>query len=394
MSVQRRVRGGRVRFIGRYRGPDGRERSKSFELRRDAVAWVAKREAEVSAGDWLDPDGAAILIEDLAAAWAAQASTRGTRQIRQQVERNLGSLRGTPIGRLSPPMIRTWVSELSEGRPWKPGCRGLAPATVSSLSSQLRAMLRQAVEDQLIRRNPADGVRVPRPATAITWRELPTAEEVNSLIALARDGGPRKLDAEGRRQWVCASPDMALAVHLMATTGMRTGECCGLTWAAVDWESRRIAVIAQADLTGPGLRELKTGAEGRRTITVDERTMELLAEHRELRRGAERVLLSSAGHPLIASVAAVKFRGMCRYLGLPDAITPKSLRHFHATTLLRAGVPVKTVQQRLGHATARMTLDVYAHVLPEDDEPAAAVVAGVLSAAGPVRDQPRRLRAL
>ncbi|MDK6350910.1 tyrosine-type recombinase/integrase [Bifidobacterium scardovii] len=72
----------------------------------------------------------------------------------------------------------------------------------------------------------------------------------------------------------------------------------------------------------------------------------------------------------------------------------KSLRHFHATTLLQAGVPVKTVQHRLGHASAVMTLQVYAHFVPADDDSAAGVIGAALADAGQVRDRRRNLRAV
>jgi len=50
------------------------------------------------------------------------------------------------------------------------------------------------------------------------------------------------------------------------------------------------------------------------------------------------------------------------------------LRHLHATALLGAGVPVNTVAERLGHASARMTLDVYGHAIGAHDRLAADVV--------------------
>jgi integrase len=54
------------------------------------------------------------------------------------------------------------------------------------------------------------------------------------------------------------------------------------------------------------------------------------------------------------------------------------LRHTCATLLLRAGEPVHVVSERLGHKTAQMTLDVYAHVLPDMQRNAAATIGGLL----------------
>jgi integrase len=58
------------------------------------------------------------------------------------------------------------------------------------------------------------------------------------------------------------------------------------------------------------------------------------------------------------------------------------LRHTHATLLLSAGEPVKTVSERLGHASVTITLTVYAHVLPGDQKRAADRFAALLSQAG------------
>jgi site-specific recombinase XerD len=63
--------------------------------------------------------------------------------------------------------------------------------------------------------------------------------------------------------------------------------------------------------------------------------------------------------------------------GLPKEVSLYWLRHSHATNLLAAGVPVKDVSHRLGHNSAKMTLDVYAHALPGHDEHVAEVVEGL-----------------
>ena len=55
------------------------------------------------------------------------------------------------------------------------------------------------------------------------------------------------------------------------------------------------------------------------------------------------------------------------------------LRHHNATQLLAAGVPIHTVSARLGHSKASITLDVYGHAIPADDETAADVMGQVLN---------------
>jgi len=58
------------------------------------------------------------------------------------------------------------------------------------------------------------------------------------------------------------------------------------------------------------------------------------------------------------------------------------VRHSYATAALAAGVQVKTLSQRLGHADVAVTLRIYAHVLPGDDEAAAAIVAAAYETDG------------
>lgn len=397
MDIQRRPKkgkgpGGLVQFIARYEGPDGRERSKTFSNKKYAAPKDAARdfllaqEHSIRTGRWVNPDHGKTRMRELAATWTDQAETDGTRGARRQLEANLGDLADVPIGSVTTPMIRQWLAHHRGGRPWAPGCTGQAENTISARFSQLKAMLNQAKADGMIPANPAGPVSVPRPGTAVTWADVPTVEELDAMIAVARDRGPRKTVPGGRTMFVRRDPALEMALRLTAATGMRAGEVAGLTWAAVDFTAGTISVLAQAAKTGPGLRELKTKRAGRRVIAVDEQTLQLLEAHRAQMPAHERVFLNHGGRPWVAAAYAHKFAHVRDYLGLRKELTPKSLRHFHATELLRAGVPIKTVQHRLGHASATKTLDVYSHFMPADDAVAAQVVAGVLAGPGYSRD--------
>ena len=92
----------------------------------------------------------------------------------------------------------------------------------------------------------------------------------------------------------------------------------------------------------------------------------------------EQVIRGRGGQPLTYKSVQHFMRTRVPDCDYPDHMTFHSLRHFHATMLLRAGVPIKLVSARLGHASVTQTLNVYAHFLPEDEGVAAGVVAGVL----------------
>jgi len=84
------------------------------------------------------------------------------------------------------------------------------------------------------------------------------------------------------------------------------------------------------------------------------------------------VFAGETGAPMsLRNMAARQFLPLLKAAGLPK-VQVYSLRHMHAIHLLSAGVPVKVVSERLGHASAMMTLNVYAHVLSGQQEDAVA----------------------
>jgi integrase len=75
--------------------------------------------------------------------------------------------------------------------------------------------------------------------------------------------------------------------------------------------------------------------------------------------------------------------------GPPDWVTPHDLRHFYASTLIRSGESVKVIQSRLGHASAKTTLDVYGHLFPdEQDRTRSAIDDGPKSAGVSPQEEP------
>jgi integrase len=86
---------------------------------------------------------------------------------------------------------------------------------------------------------------------------------------------------------------------------------------------------------------------------------------------------ADGSRPLHPDTITATFRRICDRAGL-SGVRLHDLRHLHATQLLAAGVPVRTVSGRLGHANAATTLNVYAHFLAASDRDAAEVMAGLL----------------
>ncbi len=90
----------------------------------------------------------------------------------------------------------------------------------------------------------------------------------------------------------------------------------------------------------------------------------------------EFVFTTLAGKPIQPRTFSTEYRRLARKAGVPGNF--HSLRHSHATALLKAGTPIRVVSDRLGHASPTITLSIYAHTMAGDDAAAAAQVDAAL----------------
>ena len=237
--------------------------------------------------------------------------------------------------------------------------RELAPKTVRMAHGVLHSALEQAVAWNLVPRNVAGLVRPPR-ADRPEIQAL-DAEQARRLQAVAMEG-----------RW---GPLIATAL----ATGMRQGELLGLKWSDVDLEAGVVRVRRQLGRDGR-LAEVKNDKH-RRSIDVPPSTAAILREHR--RRQAEARLYlgpewehhdllfcTHRGRPLGHREVRRAFKGVLRRADLPD-VPFHALRHTNATLLLLKGEHPKVVQERLGHSSISMTMDIYSHVLPRMGKAAA-----------------------
>ncbi|WP_193311438.1 tyrosine-type recombinase/integrase [Georgenia satyanarayanai] len=267
------------------------------------------------------------------------------------------------------------------------GGKALAPATVARVHATVSRAFRDAVELGMIAVSPA--------------RQVPTIQRPKQT----RPGGSKlRYWTEVQLQaFLGGAEDHRLfpLLHLAAHTGMRRGELCGLRWEDVDLEGATLAVrqtrtsAARAD-GEPGtvviVGEPKSGKG--RGIALGQDTVAVLRAWRK-RQAEERmafpgpwpghglVFTTEDGQPPHPDTVSGTFDAMLVTSGLPT-ITLHGLRHTHATILLKAGVPVNVVQERLGHASATVTLNYYSHVMPDQQALAAASFAAALGGAGAV----------
>ncbi|HEY5111507.1 MAG TPA: site-specific integrase [Acidimicrobiales bacterium] len=256
----------------------------------------------------------------------------------------------------------------------------LSPASVRQVHAILRRALQQGVKWEWISSNPAALATTPKVRQFKV--EPPDPAAVMKLIEVA------------------AKDDLGFACFLIvaATTGARRGELCALRWSSVNFDDETLT-IAGAVVEGVGnqLFEKDTKTHGSRKIAIDELTVATLNAHSvrcelraqkcgaELKKDAFIFSPDANGRrPAVPNDVTKEFMRLRDRAGL-ESVRLHDLRHFAATRLLSAGVSVRTVSGRLGHASASMTLGVYAHFLEVSDREAADALGLLITPISPMK---------
>jgi integrase len=314
-------------------------------------------------------------VADLLDRWLAAASPRWSpntdREHRSVVNRHLRPLLGhLPVAKVTAADIDDLYAHLlargrADGGP-------LAPATVARIHAVVHRVFAQAVRWEWVWFNPVSNASPPR----VTPAEVtpPTPRAVSRLLADVRS----------------TNPAFFTYLRLAASTGARRSQLLGLRWAEVDYTHRAVG-FTRAFVEGPNgcvVRATKTHRSYR--VSLDEATMAQLVDH--WRRAWERARAAGqavtadgfvfsddvdGARPWLPNRVTKLFIQQCRRSGIAHCRL-HDLRHFMATEMLANGIPVPTVSQRLGHARASTTLNVYAHRIPGADREAADLLARVL----------------
>ena len=250
--------------------------------------------------------------------------------------------------------------------------RGLSARIVRYTHAVLSSALRKAVELDILVRNVAKLVQLPKQVQK-EMDVLSQGEAIAFIKAL-----------EGERHETLFS--FAIA------TGMRVQEYLGLQWKDIDLE-RGTATVQRAVVwsrKGGGWQfsQPKT-SKSRRTIPLPMETVDQLRIHRRsqlqerMKLGTvwnelDLVFPSEIGTPLNPANVTRAFKKILTKAKIRTSIRLYDLRHTTATLLLQAGINPKVVSERLGHATISLTLDVYSHVLPNMQEDATAQLAEMI----------------
>ncbi|MBI4332463.1 MAG: site-specific integrase [Chloroflexi bacterium] len=319
--------------------------------KKDAEKKLGELLHQLDTGSFMTPGKTTVAeyLERWLTDYRANLSPRGFERYRDIIRAHLiPDLGAIPLTQLRPEHLqRHYTAMLKSGR---------SAGTVRYHHAVLHVALQTAVKWGLVVRNVADAVDAPkkRGVEMQTWDE----DDVNHFLEAAKDSPYHHI--------------FLTAIY----TGMRRSELLGLSWKDIDFIFGQICV-------NRGLHQLKDGsyiftepksARSRRTIALPPPAVLALQEHKErqehdramlgLPLGNEDLVFSTVeGKPLRPNTITRAWETLAARCGL-KVIRLHDARHTHASLMLKWGIHPKVVQERLGHSSIEMTMDIYSHVMP------------------------------
>lgn len=333
----------------------GVEVKRSFETKAGAeehLVWVKHNQLS---GTYVSAERGRVFIRDIIDDWVtAQAhvspSTKAAIEsdVRATIKPYWG---GKVLGDVRREQVQAWVSSMDK-----------AARTVDTIYGRFNTFLKWCVDHGRLTTNPATGVNLP---TGNKREHLFLT--VAQVEALATTIGER----------------YSGLVWVLATTGLRMGELCELRVKDVDLRRKRLTIarsvvfVRGTAVVGPP-KNKKT-----RTVPITAKAAGILKKSIKDKERDDLVFITARGKQIRGSnfkrrdydgaVAAVRaaaaeqrVKGVKQPLTIPDGLWVHDLRHTAASWAVQSGASVKSVQRMLGHATAAMTLDVYAGLFDQD----------------------------
>jgi len=323
----------------------------TFATKKEANGFLASIETDLARGTFIDPRGGRTTLKEWTELWLARAGKRANTVARDRQALNvfLPTLGPMPLATITPMHVQAVIDARA---------RAAAPATVARDFSALRAVLASAVEADLIGRSPARRVALPRVRPPARGELSPGDVE---KLAGAVPGRYRAL------------------ILVAAVTGLRWGEAIALRVKDIDF-LRRTITVAQVVEEVAGHLEVVAEAKSTsslRTLTAPPFLVEELAQHLALYRAesaAEQdalVFVGPRGGVLRRRFGERQLGPAVERAGLAPGLTFHALRHAAITAMVDAGVHPRVMQGRAGHATSKLTMELYAHVPDAADRLAA-----------------------
>ncbi|HEY9899194.1 MAG TPA: site-specific integrase [Pantanalinema sp.] len=347
----------------------GKRRRKHFygKTRAEVSAQLVKAQRDLQLG--IKPADGTTTVEQFLDRWLATTAKPKVRPstfaryaalVRLHIAPQLGNVK---LAKLTAEQVQRFMNDKQAA--------GLSPRTVQYIRAVLFQALKQAVDWDVIGRNVVERTKSPK----LPHKEVTPLSKSQVLTFLESIKGDR----------------LEVLYSLVVATGLRQGEALGLTWDDVDFQAGVIRIRNNLQwIEGQfKLVDVKT-ARSRRTLAVPDVIMKSLKQHRakqaaeKLRSGAawkdtlKLVFTTPTGAPIHASNITHHFQRLLADLGLPRQRF-HDLRHCCASLLIAENTNMKLVSDHLGHSQIGITMDLYAHVLPDTKREVAKTMNSILT---------------
>ena len=227
----------------------------------------------------------------------------------------------------------------------------LSSETIRKYKNCLSCIFNYAVRWNFLKFNPCNGVIIPKGLDTSVKPVFLTKDEVKQLLLY--------LNKEDLKHQII--------VRLALQCGLRRSEILGLTWNAIDFKNNTISIY-QATTTIRGVGTVISDTKNQssiRTIYVKDEIIELL---KKLPKETELIFNGISNNAVSKWFKRFIEKNNLKHMRFHD------LRHTHATLLIANGIDMKTVSSRLGHSNISTTMNIYTHVLSENDKKASEVI--------------------
>ena len=344
-------------WIVDYVDQDGDRHIETFKRKKEADTFHAQVGVDVRAGTYTAPSKS-ITVKEAAEDWIKSVALEGRevstlaqyRQHAVHINRRIGNVK---LAQLTAPGINKFRDDL---------LRSMSRAMARKILSSLKSLLRHAQGRGNVAQNVALAVKINANLRDKKKLEvgvdIPTSEEIKAIIAAAGKSRPLLLTA--------------------IFAGLRSSELRGLRWSDVDFKKGELNVRQRADRYGV-IGNPKSKA-GHRAVPLPSQVVQALREWKlQCPKGTGLVFPAVSGdgvalhnNTVRAFTVAVSAAGITTKDGAPKYTGLHALRHFYASWCINPenrdglGLPPKVVQQRLGHSSIMMTMDVYGHLFAEN----------------------------
>ncbi|MCL2572000.1 MAG: site-specific integrase [Defluviitaleaceae bacterium] len=371
MAARGKGEGSITAFNGMYQArittgydPKGKQKRKAkyFKTKKEAKEWLTQVKSARDSGNYLEPSRLTF------AAWFdTWMSVYKQRSVRPNTFRTyisaanlwiIPALGHYKLSELRHDIVQQFVNSLSDN--------GLSYSSIIKVFSMLKGSLRQALINDLINKNPASNINLPKKGARTTIRVL-TPEEQQRFIEVAKN------------------EHFGDCFILILGTGLRIGEAISLTWDDIDFNkgilrvNKTVTAINTATGFTFGTGPPKTKSGYREIPLLDTLLQLLYNKKKHDHPNAENLLFPGTNGKLCHAINARWWFNCIAQKAKIVGAGQHALRHTFATRGLENGIDLKVMQELLGHSSIKMTADIYTHVLPNKKKDSILKLASTIS---------------